>query len=71
VPETFLRWALYLPIPPLAALLSFKTVTNQLMKEKEKDLMEGDGDKQDLLNIIRLFQFRFLFFSDENSCRSV
>jgi hypothetical protein len=71
VPEPLLRWALHLPIAPLAAVLGFKTVTNQLMDKKEKDLVEGDDDKRDLLNIIRMFQFIFLLFSDESSCGSV
>jgi hypothetical protein len=47
--------ALHLPFAPLAAVLNFKRVTEQLMEEKEKDLVEGYGEKRDFLNIIRRF----------------
>jgi hypothetical protein len=71
VPELLLRWAFHLPFAPLAAVHSFQMVTKQLMNKKEKDLVQGDRDKRDLLNIIRMFQLRFGLFSDESSCWSV
>ncbi|KAJ6601136.1 cytochrome P450 [Mycena vulgaris] len=52
VPDFVLRIALHLPIGPLAAVLSFNTVTKQLMEEKVRDFENDDGDKLDLLNVI-------------------
>jgi hypothetical protein len=66
-PEPLLRLALHLPIAPLAALLSFKTVTEQLVDKKAEELAKGDDEKPDLLNAICTLQFklRVLFFSEE------
>ncbi|KAJ6601147.1 cytochrome P450 [Mycena vulgaris] len=51
VPVFMLRLALHLPIGPLAAVLSFNTVTKQLMEDKARDF-EKNEDKPDLLSTI-------------------
>ncbi|KAJ6601143.1 cytochrome P450 [Mycena vulgaris] len=52
VPQFVLRLALHLPIGPLRALRSFKTVTGNLIEQRARDFETDAGDKCDLLSMI-------------------
>lgn len=55
IPGFVLRLAFHLSIGPLAAVFSFSTVTKQLMADKLRDFEKDEGDKPDLLSMIRVF----------------